>query len=476
MVIRPYTEEYMAEQQYDVVVIGSGPGGYVAAIRAAQLGFRAAVVEKGDLGGVCLNVGCIPSKAFLHTAALLDETRDGKRIGLKADNVELDFKALLQHKGRVVKQMSGGVGSLLKKNKADVFKGFGRLLSPTSVAVQGDSGEQTISTKNVIIATGSTPKSLPFAKIDENLILSSTGILDVQEVPKHLIIIGGGVIGVEMGTAFRSFGSEVTILEALPRIVASADEEISAELTKAMTRRGFKIHTNVKIGGVDPTNGGIAVMYTDSDGKEQKVEGDKLLLSVGRAPLTQGIGLEDVGVEKDERAFIKVNGYMQTSLPNVYAIGDCVPTAALAHVASAEGVLVAEHMAGRHVTPINYDHVPSPYWCSPEIGHVGLTEAQARERGYDVKVGKFPFAASGHAAILNERTGFVKIVADKKYDEVLGIHIIGPRATELLAEAGIAMSHEATGESLVHTMHAHPTLYEAIGEAGHALFEGPINY
>jgi dihydrolipoamide dehydrogenase len=428
------------------------------------------------MGGVCLNVGCIPSKAFLHTAALLDEARDGKRIGLKADNVQLDFPALMQHKGRVVKQMSGGVGSLMKKNNVDVFRGFGRVATPTSVSVQGDNGEQTINTKNIIIATGSHPKSLPFAKIDENLILSSTGILDVQEVPKRLVIIGGGVIGVEMGTAFRSFGSEVTILEALPRIVATADEEISAELTKAMTRRGFKIQTGVKIGGVDPSNGGIAVMYTDSDGKEQQVEGDKLLLSVGRTPLTQGIGLEDVGVQTDELGWINVNGVMQTNIPSIYAIGDCVPTPALAHVASAEGILAAEHMAGEHVTPINYDKIPSPYWCSPEIGHVGLTEAQARERGYDVKIGKFPFAASGHAAILNERTGFVKIVADKQYDEILGIHIIGPRATELLGEAGMALSHEATSESLVHTVHAHPTIYEAIGEAGHGLIGGLINF
>jgi dihydrolipoamide dehydrogenase len=466
----------MAEQQYDLTIIGSGPGGYVAAIRARQLGMKTAIVEKGDMGGVCLNVGCIPSKAFLHTAALLDEARDGKRIGLKADNVQLDFPALMQHKGRVVKQMSGGVGSLMKKNNVDVFRGFGRVATPTSVSVQGDNGEQTINTKNIIIATGSHPKSLPFAKIDENLILSSTGILDVQEVPKRLVIIGGGVIGVEMGTAFRSFGSEVTILEALPRIVATADEEISAELTKAMTRRGFKIQTGVKIGGVDPSNGGIAVMYTDSDGKEQQVEGDKLLLSVGRTPLTQGIGLEDVGVQTDERGWINVNGVMQTNIPSIYAIGDCVPTPALAHVASAEGILAAEHMAGEHVTPINYDKIPSPYWCSPEIGHVGLTEAQARERGYDVKIGKFPFAASGHAAILNERTGFVKIVADKQYDEILGIHIIGPRATELLGEAGMALSHEATSESLVHTVHAHPTIYEAIGEAGHGLIGGTINF
>lgn len=465
----------MADQQYDLAIIGSGPGGYVAAIRASQLGMKCAIIEKGDMGGVCLNVGCIPSKAFLHTAELLDEARDGQRIGFAADNVRLDFNALMGHKGRVVKQMSGGVGSLMKKNKVEVLKGFGRLAGPNSVTVSGDGGDQTISAKNIIVATGSTPKSLPFAQIDEQLILSSTGILSINEVPKRLVIIGGGVIGVEMGTAFRSFGTEVTILEALPRIVALADEEISAELTRAMTRRGFKINTNVKIGGVDPSNGGISVMYTDADGKEQKAEGDKLLLSVGRAPLTKNIGLEEVGVEVDERGFIKVNGMMQTNVPSVFAIGDCAPTPALAHVASAEGILVAEFLAGHHVKPINYDHVPSPYWCRPEIGHVGLTEAQARERGYDVKVGKFPFSANGNATIHTERNGFVKIVADKKYDEVLGIHIIGPKATELLSEAGLALSHEATGESIAHTIHAHPTLYEAIGEAAHGLIDGPIH-
>jgi len=465
----------MAETQYDLAIIGSGPGGYVAAIRASQLGMKVAIVEKGDMGGVCLNVGCIPSKALLHTAELLEEARDGKRIGVVADNLRLDFGALMGHKERVVKQMTGGVGSLMKKNKVDVFKGFGRVAGPTSVSVDGDNGQQTFNAKNIIIATGSTPKSLPFAKIDEERILSSTGMLALKEVPKRLVVIGGGVIGVEMSTAYRAFGSEVTILEGLPRIVSLADEEVSAELTRAFNRRGIKVQTSVKIGGVDPTDGGVSVMYTDADGKEQKVEADKLLLSVGRAPLTKDIGLEQVGVQADERGYIKVNDMMQTNVPSIYAIGDCVPTPALAHVASAEGILVAEYIAGHHVTPINYDKVPSPYWCSPEIGHVGLTEAEARERGYDVKVGKFPFSANGHATIRTERIGFVKIVADKKYDEVLGIHIIGPKATELLAEAGLALSHEATGESIAHTIHAHPTLYEAIVEAAHGLIDGPIH-
>lgn len=466
----------MADTQYDLAIIGSGPGGYVAAIRASQLGLKATVIEKGDMGGVCLNVGCIPSKAFLNTAALLDQAREGKRIGFMADNVRLDFAALLGHKERVVKQMTGGVSGLMKKNSVDVYKGYGRLTGPNSVSVKGDDGsEQTVSARNIVIATGSAPKSLPFAQIDEELILSSTGMLALKEVPKRLLIIGGGVIGVEMGTAFRSFGAEVTILEALPRLVRTADEEISAELQRAMTRRGFKIQTNIKIGGVDPTENGIAIMYTDADGKEQKAEGDKLLLAVGRAPLTKNIGLEETGVETTEQGFVKVNGMMQTNIPSIFSIGDCVGRTGLAHVASAEGILVAEYLAGHHVAPIDYDKVPAPYWCQPEIGHAGLTEAQARERGYDVKVGKFPFSANGNATIHTERVGFVKIVADKQYDEVLGIHIIGPKATELLAEAGLALSHEATAESLAHTIHAHPTLYESIGEAAHALIDGPIN-
>ncbi len=466
----------MAESQYDVAIIGSGPGGYVAAIRASQLGLKAAVVEKGEMGGVCLNVGCIPSKAFLHAAEIYTEAKEGKRIGVVADNVRFDFGAVAAYKERVVKQNSGGVSSLMKKNRVDVFKGFGRLAGPNSISVQGDSGEQKIDAKHIIVATGSTPRSLPFAPIDEEKILSSTGMLALKEVPKRLAIIGGGVIGVEMATAFHGFGAEVTILEALPRIISIADEEVSAELQRAMTRRGIKIHTNVKVGGVDPTDGGISVMYTDAEGKEQQLDADKLLVAVSRAPLTRDIGLEEAGVELNERGYVVVNEFMQTKVPSIYSIGDCVGRTGLAHVASAEGILAVEHIAGHEVHPIDYEKIPSPMWCEPQVGYAGLTEAQARERGYDVKVGKFPFAANGHAGILNQRTGFVKIVAEKQYNEILGIHIIGPRATELLAEATLALTHEATAESLVHTVHAHPTLYESIMEAAHALIDGPINF
>lgn len=473
----PYKEERVADTQYDLAVIGSGPGGYVAAIRASQLGLKCAIVEKDPaLGGVCLNVGCIPSKAFLHTAELLENARDGKRIGFAVDNPHVDWSGLMGHKERVIKQMTGGVASLMKKNKVDVFKGFGRLSGPNSISVKGEDGsDQTVNAKTVLVATGSRPKSLPFAKIDEDRILSSTGILDLKELPKRLVIIGGGVIGSEMATAFHGFGTDVTILEALPRIVRLADEEISAELQRAFQRKGIKVFVNAKVGGIDPTDNGVAVMYTDADGKEQHIEADRVLVAVAREPLTSDIGLEDVGVEKDERGYVKVNEYMQTNIPSVYSLGDCVGKTGLAHVASAEGIVAAEHIAGHHTTPVNYDKVPAPYWCSPQIGHAGLTEAQAKERGYETKVSKFPFSANGHATILTERVGFVKIVADAKYDEILGIHIIGPHATELLGEVGVALSHEATSESLASTVHAHPTIYEAIMEAAHGLIDGPIN-
>lgn len=466
----------MADYTYDVAVIGSGPGGYVAAIRASQLGMKAAVIERGDLGGVCLNVGCIPTKAMLHSAEVLDEAKEGKRIGVIADNVRVDWSGVLGHKDRVVKQMVGGVGGLMRKNKIDVVRGFGSLTDANTIKVSGDGEDKSVTARFIIIATGGAPRSLPFAPIDEETILSSTGALALQDVPKKLVIIGGGVIGCEFASAYRSFGAEVTILEALPRLIAVGDEEISAELQKSFSKRGIKLNLSVKVAGVEKTANGVTVSYTTEDGKEQKIEADKLLMAVSRAPLTKNIGLETVGVETDERGYIKVNPTMQSSVPNIYSIGDCVPTPWLAHVASAEGILAVEHMAGRHVEPINYEKVPACTYSHPEIASVGITEAQAKERGYDIKVSRFPFAANGKAAVLADRTGFVKIIMDTKYDEILGIHMIGPRVTELIAEGGIALSHEATGESLVHTIHAHPTLYEAIGEAAHGLFEGPLNF
>jgi dihydrolipoamide dehydrogenase len=342
--------------------------------------------------------------------------------------------------------------------------------------VTGDGEPQTVNARNIIVATGSAPKTLPFAPLDEEVILSSTGMLAVKEVPQRLVVIGGGIIGCEFASAFRAFGSEVTILEALPRLLNLEDEEISAELQKAFNRRGIKMQLSAKVAGVDRSESGVVVSFTDKEGKEQQVAGDKLLMAVSRGPLTREIGLEEAGIQTDQRGYIQVNGMMQTNIPNVYSIGDCVPTPWLAHVASAEGILAVEHMAGRHVEPINYDKVPACTYCSPEIGSIGLTEAKAKERGYEVKVGRFPFSANGKATILANRTGFVKIVADARYGEVLGVHIIGPSATELVMEGGMALSHEATGESMVHTIHAHPTLYEALGEAAHGLFEGPIHF
>ncbi len=434
------------------------------------------MIERGELGGVCLNVGCIPTKAMLHSAEVLDEAKEGKRIGVVADNVRVDWSGVLGHKDRVVKQMTGGVGGLMRKNKIDVVRGFGSLTDANTIKVSGDGEDKTVTARFIIIATGGAPRSLPFAPFDEETIISSTGALALKEVPKKLVIIGGGIIGCEFASAYRSFGAEVTIVEAFPRLITTEDEEISAELQKSFSRRGIKLNLSAKVGGVEKTANGVTVSFTTADGKEQKVEADKLLMAVGRGPLTKNIGLETVGIETDQRGYILVNNMMQTNVPNIYSIGDCVPTPWLAHVASAEGILAVEHMAGRHVEPINYEKIPACTYSNPEVASIGLSEAKAKERGYDVKVSRFPFAANGKAAVLADRTGFVKIVMDTKYDEILGIHMIGPRVTELIAEGGIALSHEATGESLVHTIHAHPTLYEAIGEAAHGLFDGPLNF
>jgi dihydrolipoamide dehydrogenase len=466
----------VSDTQYDIVVIGAGPGGYVAAIRAAQLGLKTAVVERKYWGGVCLNIGCIPTKALLHTADLLEDAREGKRFGVVAQQVTLDFGAAMQNKDRVVKQSSSGVSFLMKKNKIDTYNGTARLTGRGSIQVAGEDGKQTnLAAKNVIIATGARPRELPQigATIDEDRILSSTGMLSLKEVPKSLLLIGASAIGCEFASMYHAFGSEITIVEALPRIVPVEDEEISAELTKAFTKRGIKVMAGAKLSGVDRSESQVVATITDAEGKEQKVAAERMLLGIGVQSNTQDLGLEELGVALDQRGSIKVDGMQRTSVEGVYAIGDCAVTGPwLAHKASAEGIVAAEHIAGHHPPEIDYDKVPGCTYCNPEIASIGLTEAKARERGYDVKVGKFPFSANAKARILGQPIGFVKVVSDTKYGEVLGIHIIGPHATELIAEGGVALSHEATAESLMRTIHAHPTLYEALGQAEHAAAEG----
>jgi dihydrolipoamide dehydrogenase len=460
----------MNSKNYDVAIIGSGPGGYVAAIRAAQLGMSILLVEREPkLGGVCTLRGCIPTKALLHTADVLEEARHGGEVGVASREVRLDFPAAMKHKEKVVRQSTNGVSYLMKKNKVDVAAGFGRIAGAGKISVSGPDGAETsFSAKNILIATGSTPRSLPGIEIDHKAILSSDSILELAEVPKSLLVIGSGAVGVEFASMYARFGSKTTVVEILPRIVPLEDEEVSRELAASFKRQGIAVYVDTRVERVSRNDSGVEVIARSSGGKTETFRAEKILLAVGRKPLSENIGLEGIGVETD-RGYIKIDRYMRTNVPNIYAIGDVVPTPWLAHVAMAEGVVAVEHMARGETRPLNYDQIPGCTYCAPEVASIGLTEAVARERGHDVVVGKFPFSAIGKARIINETAGFVKIVGEKKYDEVLGVHIVGPKATELIAEAGAALKLEATSEELVRTIHAHPTLSEAIHEAAEAV-------
>jgi dihydrolipoamide dehydrogenase len=375
----------------------------------------------------------------------------------------------MKHKEKIVRQSTNGITYLMKKNRVDVVNGFGRLAGGGRISVAGPDGAETAyAVKNVILATGSAPRSLPGMDIDDKLILSSTSILELTEIPKSLLVIGSGAVGVEFASMYARFGSKVTIIEVLPRIVPLEDEEISRELAASFKRQGIAIYPDTRVERLTKAEGNVELLARSTNDKTETFRAEKVLMAVGRKPLSEGIGLEAMGIAT-EKGYLKVDAYMQTNVPGVYAIGDVIPTQALAHLASAEGVVAVERMAGKETRPINYDQVPGCTYCSPEVGSIGLTEAKARERGYDVVVGKFPFSAIGKARILNQAAGFVKIVAEKKYDEVLGVHIVGPAATELIAEAGAAMRLEATSEDLVRTIHAHPTLSEAIHEAAEAV-------
>ncbi len=468
--------------QYDVVVIGAGTGGYPAAIRAAQLGLKVAVVERQKtLGGTCLNWGCIPTKALLEHAHALKIAQNAREWGLILGDqpARIDMGQVQGRKDKIVTVLTRGIEFLFKKNNIEWIKGTARLAGPGTVEVSGDGGARTITAREIVIATGSAARSVPGIELDRKTIITSDEAIHLREVPKSIIIMGSGPIGVEFATVFKRFGAEVTVIELLPHLVPLEDEAVSAELEKAFKKGGIKFHTSASVAAARPGGTGVEIDVRMADGAVQKMSADLLLVATGRGPVTSGLGVEEAGLKMD-RGYIVVDELFRTNVPHVSAIGDVISFGKpghlqLAHLSTAEGVLLAERLAGKSVTPLNYDHVPKCTYSDPEIGSVGLTEKQAVERGYDVRVGSFPFQVLGRARIAAETEGFVKIVAEKKYDEVLGVHIIGPRATELVAEAVLALRTECTVEELIRTIHAHPTMSEAIGEAAHAAHGAAIH-
>jgi dihydrolipoamide dehydrogenase len=452
-------------EMFDVTIIGSGPGGYVAAVRAGQLGLRTAIVEKDkNLGGTCLLRGCIPTKALLHTADVLEEFKHANSIGVTASGVALDFSQAQKNKNKIVLKGSKGVEFLMKKNKVQVFKGAAHIDGPGRITVTSEDGStQLVETRNIIIATGSVPRSLPNLPIDGQQIITSDEILELTEVPKSLIVLGAGAVGVEFASMYARFGSDVTIIELLPRLLPIEDEEISAILAKAFKKQGIKAFTGTNFESATVADGQVKVAARVGE-ESREFTAEKLLVAIGRRAYTDGLGLDNTRIEI-ERGYIKVDPFMRTAEPNMYAIGDVIPTPWLAHVASAEGILAVETIAGKNPRPINYDRVPNCTYCQPEVASIGLTEARARERGYDVQVGRFSIPVLAKAQIVGAGEGLVKVVSDKKYDEVLGLHIIGPSATEMIVEGGAALQMEATVEEMINMIHAHPTVSESMHEA-----------
>ena len=452
--------------KYDLVIIGSGPGGYVAAIRASQWGLKTAVVEKDPfLGGTCLHVGCIPTKVFLHHADIYDYFQRAEEFGFEVKDVKVNWPAMLSRKEKVVKKHAGGIGLLFKKNKVDSITGWGRIAGPGRVSVEKDGKTTELETNYTMLATGSEARTLPGVEIDGQVILTNREILQLSAIPKSLVVVGAGAVGVEFASIFRTFGTEVTILEALPRIVPLEDDDISPELEKAFKKKGIRIETGAKVDSVKKTADGATVSFQDKNGKPQSIAAEKVLIAVGRRPLTENIGLEKTKV-KLERGFVHANAFLETDEPKVYAIGDIVAgLPQLAHAASMEGIIAVGRMAGKEMQPFDRRRCPAATYCEPQIGSIGLTEKQARDAGFEVKTGKFPFLANSKATIIGQHEGFIKVVAEAKYGEILGVHAIGPLATEIISEPVAALGLEATLDDMATTIHAHPTVWEAMGDA-----------
>ncbi|HEV2501209.1 MAG TPA: dihydrolipoyl dehydrogenase [Terriglobia bacterium] len=466
----------MAEiPHYDLAVIGSGPAGYVAAIRGGQLGLKTAIIEAEEFyGGTCLHRGCIPTKALLFNAEVYGYFQNAREYGINCKQFSLDWDAIERRKDKIVKKLAQGVEFLLKKNKVEIMQGHGRLAGKGRIVVSTPKSRE-IEARCIILATGSEARTLAGLEPDAKTIFTNKEVLAVKQAPDSMVIMGAGAVGVEFASIFHRLGTRVTLLEMLPRVLPSEDEEISAEIEKSLRKQGITLHTQAKVESAAKTGKIIRVVFSARDGSVERVDAETLLIAIGRIPNTQDIGIENTKIVC-ERGFIKVDGFMQTNEPGVYAIGDIVAgSPMLAHVGEMEGIVAATCAAGKKAEPVNYRQVPNCIYSEPEVASVGLTEKQAREASYRIRVGKFPFSANSKAAILGARDGFVKIVSEERYGEILGVHLIGPRVTEMIAEAVVAMRLEATAEDLAHAIHPHPTLTEAILEAAHAAHDWPIH-
>lgn len=456
--------------EYDVVVVGAGPGGYVGAIRAAQLGLKTAIVEKEFLGGICLNVGCIPSKSLLKNAELAHTLRErAEEFGISFENLQLDYAKAVDRSRKVSKRLVQGVGFLMKKNKIDVYTGRGKLDGAHKVVVTAEDGSaQTLDVKNIILATGSYAAGIPGVTVDgEKIVTFWEAILQTRK-PESVVIIGAGAIGIEFATIWNSYGVKVTVVEMLPRILPLEDEEVSTELTKAYKKRGIEVMTGTRVQGIETTDSGVKVKVSDG-ATELVLEADQALVAIGFKPNTADLGLEGAGVKLNARGFVEIDDRMATNVPGIWAIGDVTGKLLLAHVASAMAVICAENIAGVETRTLDYTMMPRATYSSPQVASFGLTEAQAKEKGYEIKVGRFPFQPNGKALGLGDYTGWVKIISDAKYGEILGAHMIGPEVTELLPELTLAQNMELTAAEIANNVHAHPTLSEAVMEAAHGV-------